>query len=367
MIECRFSLEVTKNGIQKSVYAKAGEVNARTLVVTLTQNGKVCELSDCTAMVFLENGNSFDAEIVGNTVNAVIPNAFAVPQVRICELRLSYNNSESVIYSPMFELVIEESLGNKAEGESLVDGVQYVIKQEHDSANSHYISMVSGLRDALDSKASTETVVAHYNEFNQAFSDRDTQLDSYVKRTDKSIEDLRSVAHLHSNKKTLDKLAESANGKLLFDGEEIKSSGSVLDVEVKTDTEDEYVLELTTPNETITTPNLKGKQGVSGVYVGEGDMPEGYNVQVIASIFDWIEPEQPPLAGDSNPSVSVKVEEITGGHRVSITTASGTQSFDVLDGAKGDKGDPYTLTEADKTEIANAVLDALPTWNGGAY
>lgn len=192
MIECRFSLEVTKNGIQKSVCAKAGEVNARTLVVTLTQNGKVCELSHCTAMVFLENGNSFDAEIVGNTVNAVIPNAFAVPQVRICELRLSYNNSESVIYSPMFELVIEESLGNKAEGESLVDGVQYVIKQEHDSANSHYISMISGLRDALDSKASTETV-----------------------------EDLRSVAHSHSNKKTLDKLAESANGKLLFNDKEI--------------------------------------------------------------------------------------------------------------------------------------------------
>lgn len=341
MIECRFSLEVTKNGIQKSVYAKAGEVNARTLIVTLTQNGKVCDLSNCTAMIFLENGNKFDAEIVGNTVNAVIPNAFAVPQVRICELRLSYNNSESVIYSPMFELVIEESLGNKAEGESLVDGVQYVIKQEHDSANSHYISMISGLEDILDSKASTETV-----------------------------EDLRSVAHSHSNKNTLNKLTTSADGNLLFDGEEIKSSGSVLDVEVKTDTEDEYVLELTTPNETITTPNLKGKQGVSGVYVGEGDMPEGYNVQVITSIFDWIEPEEPPLAGDSNPSVSVKVEEIEGGHRVSITTASGTQSFDVLDGEKGekgDKGDPYTLTDADKNIIVNAVLDELEVAEGGLY
>lgn len=225
MIECRFSLEVTKNGIQKSVYAKAGEVNARTLVVTLTQNGKVCELSDCTAMVFLENGNSFDAEIVGNTVNAVIPNAFAVPQVRICELRLSYNNSEAVIYSPMFELVIEESYANRAEGESLVNGVQYIIKQEHDSENSHDISMVSGLRDALDSKASTETVVAHYNEFNKAFSDRDSELDSYAKRTDKSIEELRSVAHSHSNKNTLDKLAESANGKLLFNGKEIGQTG----------------------------------------------------------------------------------------------------------------------------------------------
>lgn len=36
-------------------------------------------------------------------------------------------------------------------------------------------------------------------------------------------------------------------------------------------------------------------------------------------------------------------------------------------GDKGDKGDSYVLTETDKTEIANAVLEALPTWNGGAY
>ncbi len=56
-----------------------------------------------------------------------------------------------------------------------------------------------------------------------------------------------------------------------------------LDIDVKTDTEYEYVLTLSTPDETITTPNLKGKegkQGVSGVYVGSGDMPDGYNVQI---------------------------------------------------------------------------------------
>lgn len=34
---------------------------------------------------------------------------------------------------------------------------------------------------------------------------------------------------------------------------------------------------------------------------------------------------------------------------------------------KGNKGDAYVPTEADKTEIANAVLNALPLWEGGAY
>jgi len=39
-------------------------------------------------------------------------------------------------------------------------------------------------------------------------------------------------------------------------------------------------------------------------------------------------------------------------------------------GDKGDKGDPgddYVLTESDKTEMVNAVLSALPTWEGGSY
>lgn len=31
------------------------------------------------------------------------------------------------------------------------------------------------------------------------------------------------------------------------------------------------------------------------------------------------------------------------------------------------KGDPYTLTDADKAEMVDLVLNALPTWNGGSY
>lgn len=36
-------------------------------------------------------------------------------------------------------------------------------------------------------------------------------------------------------------------------------------------------------------------------------------------------------------------------------------------GDKGDKGDPYTLTAADKATITADVLAALPTWTGGEY
>ena len=35
-----------------------------------------------------------------------------------------------------------------------------------------------------------------------------------------------------------------------------------------------------------------------------------------------------------------------------------------IKGDKGEKGDPYILTEADKTEIVNSVIEALPKYNG---
>lgn len=108
----------------------------------------------------------------------------------------------------------------------------------------------------------------------------------------------------------------------------------------------------------------------------------------------------------------VEITKIEGGHRVTITDIEGTKSFDILNGVdgkdgvdgytpiknvdyfdgkkgdKGDKGDPFTyedftpeqlealkgedgkdyiLTDADKTEIANAVLDSLQTAEGGLY
>ena len=69
----------------------------------------------------------------------------------------------------------------------------------------------------------------------------------------------------------------------------------------------------------------------------------------------------------------VDVEAIEGGHRVTITDIEGTESFDILngvdgkDGADGKDGNDYVLTEADKTEIANAVLDSLTVAEGGSY
>ena len=74
---------------------------------------------------------------------------------------------------------------------------------------------------------------------------------------------------------------------------------------------------------------------------------------------------------DGNDGVSpvVSVSAITGGHRISITDKNSTKTVDVLDGSNGTtpvKGTDY-WTSADKTEMVNSVLAALPTWKGGSY
>lgn len=51
------------------------------------------------------------------------------------------------------------------------------------------------------------------------------------------------------------------------------------------------------------------------------------------------------------------------GTTLTVTSASGTSSANL----KGEKGDPYTLTEADKQSIVDSVIEALPTWEGGSY
>lgn len=100
--------------------------------------------------------------------------------------------------------------------------------------------------------------------------------------------------------------------------------------------------------------------------------------------------------GTMNPP-TIEVTEIVGGHKVTVISNNKTQSFDVMNGEngaqgeqgpkgekgdtgpqgiqgvqgeKGEKGDTgaqgpaYTLTDVDKTTIVNAVIAALPVYDG---
>ena len=70
---------------------------------------------------------------------------------------------------------------------------------------------------------------------------------------------------------------------------------------------------------------------------------------------DGADGAQGPAGNDGNDGVSptVSITSITGGHRVSITDAEGTSTFDVMD------GDDYVLTAQDKEDIAEEAAEEL--------
>ena len=63
--------------------------------------------------------------------------------------------------------------------------------------------------------------------------------------------------------------------------------------------------------------------------------------------------------GEDGVSPTVSVTDITGGHRVTITDADGTKTFDVMDGGGGSVDIDDTLTQSGKAADAKTVGDAL--------
>lgn len=111
-----------------------------------------------------------------------------------------------------------------------------------------------------------------------------------------------------------------------------------------------------------------GAQGVDG----------GYYTPVVAQVIAGsmhiafapsndsmpvIPPVEIPLPagedGEDGVSPTVSVTDITGGHRITITDASGQKTFDVMDGGGGSVDIDDTLTQSGKAADAKTVGDAL--------
>ena len=130
-------------------------------------------------------------------------------------------------------------------------------------------------------------------------------------------------------------------------------------------TDDSYIQSLTIPGYTgfTTTKKIDSKYLPDNISGGSGT---------------------PGKDGEDGFSPVAKVEQTSTGAKITITDKNGTTTATVTngkDGAKGEKGDTGAtgadgktpvkgtdyFTAADKTEMVNSVLAALPTWNGGAY
>lgn len=228
------------------------------------------------------------------------------------------------------------------------------------------------------------------------------------------IANLKTQAHTHSNKGILDKLSDS-NGKLQYNGEAL--GGGAGDFIIKITVEGNYesgytvtscdatveqidaavanekrvVVVITVDGSTLELPMIQYAQG-SSYYFGAFFLDSViystvYNTGNTTSCEFGISKFQASSVGYSSnilPNIS-SVEEaldelISNSHTHAnkytldkLSVSNGKLQYNGSDvGLKGDKGDTPVKgtdywTAADKTEIVNDTLAALPTWTGGSY
>ena len=109
----------------------------------------------------------------------------------------------------------------------------------------------------------------------------------------------------------------------------------------------------------------------------DGDILKAEHLSHMEDALEDIEKQEGP-AGVGIQSVEQTVSSnVDGGSNiVTVTMTDGsTATFSVKNGNTGAKGDPGKTpvkgtdynTQADKNEMVNLVLAALPTWTGGSY
>ena len=167
------------------------------------------------------------------------------------------------------------------------------------------------------------------------------------------VEQLMAAKHSHSNKAVLDKFAEGSDGKPTYDGKALGGGGSV--------------------------DSVNGKTGA--VVLTAEDINYDNDNTVYELMSQWLEDLE--TVGDALTTLDKKSHTHANKDALDkLSDSNGKLQYNGSDvGLKGDKGDTgaagadgYTpvkgtdyWTEADKAEIVNDTLAALPTWTGGNY
>lgn len=230
------------------------------------------------------------------------------------------NNGENIIKSPIVEAYIGSSLLDSTEVASdtptdISTKVEQLMAAKHTHANKSVLDKFAETdgKPTYDGKAlgggsagdiTAEDVI--YTNPNESWANAKQALDGYydcLDVLDTAIDGLAQTAHTHANKDTLDKLSDS-NGKLQYNGSDV---------------------------------GLKGADGTDGK---DGITP------TIGTNGNW-------YLGTTDTGKPSRGEK-------GDTGAAGADGYTPV------KGTDY-WTAADKAEIVNDTLAALPTWTGGNY
>lgn len=131
MIDAKMTLDVQKNGVQKTVYIKEGETaGARRIIITLTNNGKVVGVVGKTVFCYIKRPTATnlvtDATHVDDDTNTII---FDVPSLSEGTYYLELvvqDASANQIYSPTFCIIAEDALYTSASG-SFSPNTAYIV------------------------------------------------------------------------------------------------------------------------------------------------------------------------------------------------------------------------------------------------
>ena len=187
-----------------------------------------------------------------------------------------------------------------------------------------------------------------------------------------------AARHSHENKAVLDKFAET-DGKPTYDGKNIGGGASTAEDISYTLSED---VQTTFPDIVeLESDTVKSGLDVAMYYAIAGmfakniacDLPSATGTITVnlQSVMDGWHPILEKAHEHDNKSVLDKLSAADGklqynGSDVGLKGAAGTPGKNGTDGKTPVKGTDY-WTAADKAEIVNDTLAALPTWTGGNY
>lgn len=334
----RLRLDLERPGIQAVSYMRKGDTLSRRMVLSLYEQGKPYRIEDgVTARI---RGKKSDGTILYNdcfvqdnciVVDVTTQMLAALGEVE-CELNL-YGTSNALLTTPRFAIVVEDVL--------LADG--QLQSQNEFTAMTKATEEMKTLYDTVDEAYKSGAFKGEKGDKGDDGAPGKDGADGKDGAQGKdgspgadgvsptlSISDIpgghRVTITDASGQKSFDVLNGDAESDKLWKPT-VSADGTI-------------VWTKTTSEDTPTPQNIKGAQGNPGT---------------------------PGSPGADGVSPSVAVAQITGGHRVSVTDADGTKTFDVLDGEKGDEGAPGSPGATGSPGADGTTFTPTVSENGDLY
>lgn len=172
MVEEKFSIDLTKNGVQKTIYAKQGDTGLRKMSITLTSNGKVVSLAGYSLKALYDNDTYVSLENEGNPIEILLDGVICQSVgEHYCEILVYSEDNTQKLYSSQFRIIVEATIGGEDEAEVAQNPDHYVLAEEGKTLTSNDFTDADKEKlDGIESGAEAN-VQADWNEADSTADD----------------------------------------------------------------------------------------------------------------------------------------------------------------------------------------------------